>query len=206
MDLYISATSPYARKVRIALIELELEHCVRMIPVNPLEDPPELHARNPLGKIPALQLPDGRVIYDSPVLCAYFNALSERFMLIPAEPSARFDALTREACADGMMDAAVAVVMERRRPAEQQSAQWLLRWQNAIHRSAAYFNHKMATVQGRFDIGDIALATAMDYVDFRLSALGLLNDHTDLRSWRGTLADRPSLIRTHPDVPIAPRI
>ena len=200
MDLYTSATSPYARKVRIALLELGLEHLVRMIPVNPLEDPAELHSHNPLGKIPALRLPDGHVICDSPVICAYFNALSERVSLIPDELDARFNALTRESGADGMMDAAFAIVMERRRPAEQQSALWMSRWQNAIRRSAESFNQQIATARGRFDIGDIALAAAMDYIDFRLSDLDLLSGQGNLRNWRIGLADRSSLALTHPDV------
>lgn len=147
MKLFYSPTSPYARKCRALAIEKGIEGRLEIITASPMSNPPELQAANPLGKVPALVLADGSCIVDSPVICAYLDSLGDTPRLIPADPAARFDALTREALADGIMDAAFAIVMERKRPEPQRSAEWLLRWTSAIRRSVAHFNTRLLTRQ-----------------------------------------------------------
>jgi len=197
MKLFYSPTSPYARKCRALAIEKGVEGRLEIITASPMSNPPDLQAANPLGKVPALVLADGICIVDSPVICAYLDSLADTPRLIPADPTARFDALTREALADGIMDAAFAIVMERKRPEPQRSAEWLLRWTSAIRRSVAHFNRRIPTRQ-QPDIGDLSLACALAYVDFRLGDLAWDAEAPALRTWLSTVHARPSLSATAP--------
>lgn len=197
MKLFYSPTSPYARKCRALAIEKGIESKLEIITISPMSNPPELQAANPLGKVPALLLASGQCIVDSPVICAYLDSLSDAPRLIPADPAARIDALTREALADGIMDAAFAIVMERKRPEQQRSPEWLLRWTSAIRRSVAHFNTRIPTRQ-QPDIGDLSLASALGYVDFRLGDLVWDADAPLLRDWLSSVTTRPSLSATAP--------
>lgn len=202
MKLFYSPTSPYARKCRALAIEKGIEGRLAIITASPMSNPPELQVANPLGKVPALVLADGSCIVDSPVICAYLDSLSDAPRLIPADPAARFDALTREALADGIMDAAFAIVMERKRPEPQCSPEWLLRWTSAIRRSVTHFNTRLPTrqqpVSPQPDLGDLSLACALAYVDFRLGDLAWDAEAPALRAWLSTVHARPSLSATAP--------
>ena len=197
MNLYYSPTSPYARKCRVVAIEKGLAAQLRLITASPLSDPPELHAANPLGKVPALVLPDGRCIIDSPVICEYLDTLSAGARLIPTDPTARIDCRTREALADGIADAAFALTMERLRPEPQRSPDWNTRWTNAIRRSVAHVNANTPDRQ-QPDLGDIALACALAYVDFRHADLAWDADAPALRAWLTNMLARPSFAQTAP--------
>lgn len=197
MKLFYSPTSPYARKCRALAIEKGIESKIEIVTASPMSNPPELQAANPLGKVPALVLADGTCIADSPVICAYLDSLSDAPRLVPADPVARLDALTREALADGIMDAAFAIVMERKRPDQQRSPEWLLRWTSAIRRSVAHFNARIP-MRKQLDIGDLSLACALAYVDFRLGDLVWDAEAPALRAWFSSVHARPSLAATAP--------
>lgn len=197
MKFFYSPTSPYARKCRALAIEKGLEAKLEIMIASPMSNPPDLQAANPLGKVPALVLASGQCIVDSPVICAYLDSLSDAPHLIPANPASRIDALTREALADGVMDAAFAIVMERKRPDQQHSPEWLERWTAAIRRSVVYFSSRIPARQ-QPDIGDLALACALGYVDLRLGDLAWDREAPGLRAWFSSVHARPSLAGTAP--------
>jgi glutathione S-transferase len=197
MKLLYSPTSPYARKVRAVAIEKGVADWIELTLVNPLgHDTHELRRLHPLGKVPALVLPDGRVVVDSPVICDHLNALGPEPQLIPTEADARLDALTRQAIADGVADAAFNLVMEARRPTAQRSPDWTARWMAAIERSVVVLGERLAP--GRFDLGDIATAVSLLYLDFRLPELGWRAANPVLATWVDQVAGRPSLADTAP--------
>jgi glutathione S-transferase len=130
MKLIATLTSPYARKVRIALAEKKFEYA--LVEDSPWTPGNAVAAVNPLGKIPVLVLDDGTALFDSRVIVEYLDTVSPVSRLIP-EPSRQRIAVKRlEALADGICDAAAAIVLERRRPAPQQSAEWIERQQRKI--------------------------------------------------------------------------
>lgn len=197
MKLFHSPTSPYARKCLALAIEKGIAGRIELVTASPLGDPPDLHAANPLGKVPALVLADGRCIVDSPVICEFLDGLPGLAKLIPHGDAARIDCRTREALADGICDAAFSLVMERKRPEAQRSPDWSDRWTSAIRRSVARFNASCpARVQP--DLGDIALACALGYVDFRLGDLCWDAEAPALRAWLETIKARTSLAATAP--------
>lgn len=192
-----SPTSPYARKVRVCLIEKGVEDQVVLVAVNPLgDDTGELRRSNPLGKVPALVIDDGRVIIDSPIICEWLDAIAPEPRLIPINLDGRLDVLTRQAIADGVADAAFSLVMEARRPEAQRSPEWTERWTAAIKWGVTTLGERVAS--DRFDLGDIATAVALLYLDFRLPALGWRNANPELASWADRVAERPSLAQTRP--------
>ncbi|MCG8442989.1 MAG: glutathione S-transferase N-terminal domain-containing protein [Caulobacterales bacterium] len=196
MRLFYSPTSPYARKALATAIEKGLDGAIALVTLNPLDDDPALLAANPLGKVPALALDDGRVLFDSPVICAYLDETGSGPRLTPADDAGRLAAATREALADGLADAALAIVMERRRPAAQRSPYWLERWARAIRRATQVAEADPPA--GPLDHGHLALAVALGYLDFRLPDLDWAADAPRLGAWRSDISARESLARTAP--------
>lgn len=191
MQLYYSSTSPYARKARVAIIERGLQDRVEMILAAPLEPGSEKVIPNPLGKIPVLVLDDGGVLYDSPVICQYLLANG-------AGPADDWDELRRHALADGVIDAAFSAVMERRRPAAQQSPEWLARWEAAIVRALDAMDREVAALGPDFGLAAIAWACALGYLDFRMASLAWRERRAGLAAWYAGAADRPSMKATVP--------
>lgn len=198
MKLLYSPTSPYARKVRVCLIEKGLAGQVDIVGVDVLGKPDMVRGDNPLAKIPTLVLDDGTSLFDSPVICEYLDGLAPAPKLIP-DGAARFEVLKRQALADGAMDAAFNLVMERRRPEPQRSEEWTTRWTNAISHALAALDAQISA-NAPFDLGWIAALCARDYVEFRLGDLGLAARTPKLTAWRATLADRPSIAISNPPV------
>ncbi|MGC2857339.1 glutathione S-transferase N-terminal domain-containing protein [Novispirillum sp. DQ9] len=198
MRLLFSATSPYARKVRVLILEKGLADRVESVPTNPLEDPPALSAVNPLHKVPALLLDDGQALYDSPLICEYLDVTFPTPRFIPEAGAERWRVLKLQALADGILDAALPIVMELRRPETERSAAWLERWQRAITRGVAVADADHSALDGPLDLGQVALVAALDYLDFRLPDLAWQDRHPELAAWHRALLERPSLRATDP--------
>ena len=114
MKLIIARPSPYARKVRVALIEKACD--CEIIVANPWLPDRRVSDANPLGKVPALLLDDGRVVHDSKVIIEYLETMALPPALIPAEPQQRVAHKQIEALADGVCDAVVLIALEGTRP------------------------------------------------------------------------------------------
>ena len=124
LKLRSGAPSPFGRKVKIAAALLGIEIEVIATDTNNPDDP--LRKDNPLGKIPALIREDGRCVYDSRVILEFLDLQAGGGKIIPQEPEARIAALTLQALADGIMDAALLQVYEGRwRAPEHHDRKWL---------------------------------------------------------------------------------
>ena len=199
MKLYYANTSPYARKVRMTVIEKGLKDRVEQIFANPFEDSPDLKLTNPLGKVPALITDDGQVIFDSPVICAYLDSQSPDGRLIPDGPE-RWQVLTNEALTDGILDAAYAIVMERRRDDKQQSTMWQERWTIAIFRSIEAIENDISRFEGGLTIAHIGLGAALGYLQFRLPDLDWQKNCPKTSAWFETFSHRSSMTETDPEL------
>src|SRR4030065_1633599 len=136
MNLVTSLTSPYGRKARVVLLEKKIPFQLQV--ENPwLPDSPVV-GLNPLGKVPVLVLEDGGSVFDSRVIVEYLDHVSPVAHLIPSDLKTRLIVRGVEALADGVTDATVAVYLERKRPPEQQSREWLgVRGKNPVRRRGA---------------------------------------------------------------------
>jgi len=200
MKLYYSPTSPYVRKVMILLAETGQSDAVELIPasgtpVDPATMPVTL---NPLGKIPALERPDGPTLYDSRVICRYLDARAGG-KLYP-QGDRLWDTLTLEATADGMIDAAILCVYETRvRPEEKYFEPWVEGQWAKVARSVSALEAKwMSHLHGPLDIGQIAVACALGYLDFRHAARDWRASAGQLAAWYETFSKRESFAATVP--------
>jgi glutathione S-transferase len=174
LTLRTSPASPFGRKVRIAAALLGLEARIAIVPADTGDPADSLRQQNPLGKIPALIAEGGEAIFDSRVIVEYLDGLAGGGRLIPADLAARIRALTLQALADGIADAAVLQVYERRmrEPAER-SAKWVDYQAGKVTRALAALESKPpqvgATHTGAPHVGAIALACTLGYLDLRFA-------------------------------------
>jgi glutathione S-transferase len=198
MKLYCSHTSPYARKVRVFIREKGGSAHVAEETVAAMEDPSSLHEANPLGKVPALIMPDGTSWFDSPLICEFLEGALEGPTLIPPAPAQRLRALRQQALADGIMDAATSIIFERNRKDAEQSPTWLGRWERAILRSLAVLENEVTDLDGPVDLGVISVGAALGYLDFRHATLNWQEKFPELAGWWRDMAKRPSFADTAP--------
>ncbi|WP_269715033.1 glutathione S-transferase family protein [Caulobacter sp. NIBR2454] len=194
MQLLYSPTSPFARKVRVAMIELGLEDRIQLAAVDPWTDE-TLRGQNPLSKVPTLVTGDGEIIFDSRVICEYLDEIAGGGRLFPATGPDRWRALTAQALADGIGDAAVRVVAQEKRPAAEQHADQIARQRAAI--LAALDSLEDDAFDGRFGIGQIAVAAQLGYLDFR-KVLDWRENRPILTEWYERVRRRPSMKASEP--------
>jgi glutathione S-transferase len=200
MKLFASLTSPYARKVRIALAEKKIDY--DLIEASPWEAAGGIAQYNPLGKIPALVLEDGTSLFDSRVIVEYLDAVSPVSRLIP-EPSRQRIAVKRwEALADGICDAAMQIAQERRRPARQQSKTHVAHQEQKIIRALDVLARELeerpwCNGEG-YSLADIATGCALGHLDLRHAEIDWRERHANLARLAERLAARPSFADTAP--------
>jgi glutathione S-transferase len=194
MKLLGSVTSPFVRKVRVVAEELGLGDRIALVPTDTSD--PALGVVNPLGKIPALILDDGEALYDSAVIVAYIDHLGGNRM-IPAAGPERWRVLRLEALADGIADAAVAAVMEKRRPAASRSADFLALQRGKIVRGLDRLEIEVSRFEG-LDAGTIATGATLGYLDFRHPDLDWRAGRPKLAAWFEAFARRPSMAGSAP--------
>jgi glutathione S-transferase len=201
MKLFYSTTSPYSRKARVIAIEkgladrLALEHC------NPHELFPPLLEANPLHRVPTLVTDSGEVLFDSPVICEWLDSLVPEPCLLPAGGSPRWMVLRGQALADGMLDDAVAIVLERRRPENLQSAETIDARQAVLLRCAGVLEADVPALPRTLNLAHISVGCALGYLDFRMPELDWRSGHPALTEWFEQFAHRPAMMATRPELP-----
>lgn len=200
LRLIASKTSPYARKVRVALAEKKIE--CEMIEMSAWDAGNPVHGYNPLGKLPVLLLDDGTNLFDSRVIVEYLDLVSPVSRLIPEPARQRILVRRWEALADGVSDAAALIAIERRRPAELQSADWVARQQRKIEAGVEELSRELGDktwCSGEsYSLADIATGCALGYLDLRYAELDWRAAYDNLARLFEKLAKRPSFADTTP--------
>ncbi|MEP6702586.1 MAG: glutathione S-transferase N-terminal domain-containing protein, partial [Betaproteobacteria bacterium] len=172
MKLYVASASPFGRKASIVIDELGLGSRVHQEPatVTPVSRNEEIARDNPLAKIPTLILDDGSSLFDSPVICEYLDSLSDAPRFFPSESPARWIALRRQALADGLMDAAILLRYESvLRPEPLRWADWIAGQKTKVMAALDAMEADAPAFGSGFDIGHIATACAVGYLDLRFA-------------------------------------
>jgi glutathione S-transferase len=200
MKLYHSPTSPYVRKCMILLMETGQLADVTLIASTgtPLDASQMPVAQNPLGKIPALERPDGPAIYDSRVICRYLDDRAGG-RLYPAGPRL-WETLTLEATGDGIVDAAILMVYEWRiRPEERRMPEWVEgQWAKVARALDAIEARWISHLNGPLDMGQVSVACALGYLDFRHGPRNWRETRPQLAAWEARFAMRDSAKATVP--------
>ena len=200
MKLFHSPASPFVRKVVVLLHELGKQDDVALATVTTtaLASDEALKAANPLARLPALVRPDGGTLYDSRVITAYLDDLYGGGFY--PGTAARWDVLTLEATGDGIMDSAVSMVYEKRLRAEaQQSNDWIEAQWGKVHRAIGVLNERwMSHLTAPVNMGQVSVACALSYLDFRLDARNWRQGHEALARWHADFEARGSMQSTQP--------
>ena len=196
MKLHHSPASPYVRKVVACAIARGIDGQLERVETNPYDLPAGLLVDNPLSKVPCLVTADGLALFDSPVICEYLDRVGNERPLFPPAGAARWRALRQQALADGVMDAAVSVRMERGRPQEAARDAAMFRSKAAVERTLDALEADVPIQH--VDIGTIALACALGYLDLRFADDAWRTGRPRLAAWHEIMAARPELTRTAP--------
>ena len=201
MKLIFAPASPFARKVRILIIELGLQDSVTLVDagaVSPVSNNGDLNSVNPLGMLPALKLDNGDSLSDSPLICEYLNDLADG-PFFPSDANRRFRTLGLQALADGMLDLSVALRYETTFRPEQLRWQTWIDFQNEKVQSGL---DKLESICNQFEptplIGEITVACVLGYLDFRFADLDWRAGRPALTDWFEQIMLLESLANTRP--------
>ena len=202
MKLIASYTSPYARKVRIAMAEKRIE--CDFVQENVWAADTTVNLYNPLGKIPVLILDDGVAIYDSRVIVEYLDGITPVSRLIPENGRDRLLVRRWEALGDGIVDAGIAVFLERKRPETQQNKDWIDRQLGKANRGIAAAARELGDKDfchgTALSLADISLGCGLLWLEFRLPHIIWRESHSNLKAWIEKLETRASFVETVPRV------
>lgn len=183
MKLIGSLTSPFVRKVRIVAMEkhIDLEFAVD-IPWTPDTKVPDA---NPLGKVPVLLMDDGSTLFDSRVIVEYLDTVTPVSRLIPEGNRQRISVKRWEALADGIVDAAALIFLERtKRAPEHQSQDWVVRQEQKMFRGLEAMSEELGEKKfctgETMNLADIAVGCALSYLDFRFPEINWREAHPNL--------------------------
>lgn len=196
MKLHWSPRSPYVRKVMIMAHEAGIAHqieCVRTV-VSMFKPADELFADNPLNKLPTLVLDDGSALFDSRVICEYLDTCHGGPRLFPETGNERLVTLRNQALGDGLLDVSMMRLTERLKPEERRTEAIILSNERKSSAAVDRLESDIALLTDRaFDIGHIAIGTALGYLDFRFDVDNWRNGHPKLAAWHAEFVQRPSV-------------
>lgn len=201
MKLIGSLSSPFVRKVRVVMAEKKLDY--EFVLEDVWADDTQISQYNPLGKIPCLIMDDNGSLFDSRVIVEYLDTLSPVGRLIPQQGRDRTATKCWEAIADGVLDAAAAIHIERtKRSAELRSEPWITRQQGKIKGALEFMDKGLDDLPFcmgvNFSLADIAVGCALSYLDLRLPELDWRAQHRNLQRLDEKLSARPSFVDNKP--------
>ncbi len=195
MKLIGSVTSPYVRKVRVVLAEKKLDYAFEQENVWGADT--TISQSNPLGKVPCLVMEDGSALYDSRVIAEYLDTLTPVCKLLPPNGRDRADVKVWEALADGVLDAAILVRLEKTlRPQEQQSEAWIERQMGKVHAGLAVMSDNLGETpfcRGiHYTLADVAVGCCLGWLSFRFPDIAWRDDYENLARLYDKLSERQS--------------
>lgn len=201
MKLIGSLASPYVRKVRVVLAEKKLDYQFEL--ENVWAPDTTIDKLNPLGKVPSLVMEDGNVMIDSRVMVEYLDTLTPVCKLLPPNGRDRADVKCWEALADGMLDAAIIVRLERtQRPPALQSEDWMARQMRKVQLGLASLSDKLgesAYCAGiHYSLADVAVGCTLGWLSFRFPEISWRDDYPNLARLYDKLSERQSFKDTVP--------
>jgi glutathione S-transferase len=196
MKLAFTPASPFARKVRIAAIELGLIDRIEFFPASVAPGTPneEYSKINPQKKLPALITDDGDIIIDSYVIVEYLDELAGGGKLIPASGRTRWQVKSDHSLLQATLDSMLLCRYERMvRPQGLQWQAWSDDHWNRAWRTMALFENRPDVLSRPLDIVQIALACVLGYADFRFTDCGWRKAYPNLDAFNARMLERPSI-------------
>lgn len=200
LKLYGSTRSPYVRKVLIAAHETGAigDIVMEQMVVTALAANPTMLSVNPLGQIPTLILDDGQALFDSNVICRYLDLVAGKGQLHPREIAAEIAMMRLLALGDGLTAALMSLLSEKSRSQPEHSERRLAALREKLPLIFATLEAEAPRMmQAPFDMAQIAIVSALCYIDFRLSDDVVWREtHPSLANWFAAVGQRPSVVAT----------
>lgn len=196
MRLYMTAPSPFVRKCRVVVREKGLVERVQEVVADPYANDPDLVAANPIAQAPALVADDGTAFTDSPLICAYLDAIGSGTRLIP-DGEAQWKVRRLEALADAALEMGVKLVLENRRPEHERSPSWIARWTAGMGRALDALEAWNPPADP-LDLGVIATGCTVTWIGFRHPDFDWKSGRPNLTALSEKLEQRPSFRETYP--------
>ena len=196
MRLYYTVPSPFARKCRIVAREkgIALDEVI----VDPYASDPDLVAANPLIQVPTLVTDADGAISDSPVICDWLDAHGSGPRLTPVDGPDRWRVKRLETLANGALEMGVKLVLEKRRPENERSPSWILRWTDNMARSLDAIE-AWGPSPDPLDMGVITTGVAVTWIGFRHPDFDWTSGRPNLVALQAALEARASFAATRPD-------
>ena len=195
MELFLNGTSPYARVVRVVALEKQFGDSLDLSWVDPWSDDAALLGVNPHARVPVLLTDDGVALSESLLICLYLDGVGGARKLLP--PAQQGEVLAQAGVGQGLIDAAFNTVMARKHQGAGADATLLgqRRWR-AIERSLKQLDEQLGVPLTEPLLGDIIVAVALSYLDFRLPEYAWQQAHPRLADWDALMQVRPSFVAT----------
>lgn len=187
----------------MTVLELGIADKVQLVDMNPRDPATRFWQKNPLAKIPALELDDGRIIYDSPVICEYLSATYGKGRLLEGSVRDVWDVRTLVALADGATDAGMLVRLELMRPENERSPSDMAKQMATVARAFDRLQELLSGGDDSADLGTIAAGCCIAWVPFRHPSIDWLGERPGLARWYERFAARESMVRTAPGAPLS---
>jgi glutathione S-transferase len=200
MKLLYSSNSPYARKLRVLISEKKAPVVLEKITLTDKNS--TIYQYNPLGKVPTL-IVQNISIFDSPVIAEYIDHKSDLPRLIPSDFDKKILIKRWETISDGLCDAAVEIMLEKRKPFSQQNTDIFEKQMKKIKLSLEWLNREMEDkiyyLENKFSYADIAAGCALGYIKLRYPEIDFENEYLNLHLLYELLMQRPSFQKTMPE-------
>ena len=200
MRLFYASASPFARIVRVALLETGLDQQVQKQEVT-LRDPASaLLPFNPVGRVPTLELDNGTILTESLLILNYIDTLHTGRPLLPRDGSEQWRTLARMGTAAGFLEGIVTWARELRRPPNWQSPAVIALETTRVNRTADVLERAVSdgAYTGPIDAARIVLGCALGWVEPRHPVWHWRERRPSLSAWFDAIAATPSFQATIP--------
>jgi len=196
MKITASGASPYVRKAMACAIARGIDNQLEKWTIATTD--PVLSNTNPLGKIPTLVTDEGVALFDSPMICEFLDSIGSAPALFPAAGPERWKALRLHAIGDGILDASQPRRRELALPQDEGRVAYIDLQRGKVARAVDVLEKEAASLGALKTIGDIAVACALGYLDFRFAHEPWRPGHPKLEAWYSSVVSLPPMAKTMP--------
>tara|TARA_B100000989_G_scaffold294138_1_gene272656 strand:- start:355 stop:960 length:606 start_codon:yes stop_codon:yes gene_type:complete len=196
MKLFMTPTSPYSRRARIAIIEAGYRNQCEEIDVSPIpENLDTLLCAHPSGKAPTLLLDNGIGLSECILIAQHMNDISEG-KLYPKDPAERLSCQTIESIGSVLMDSLFTRSSQNRLDASEQSPTILKKETDRSKRLYRALDEIVSELEGKKHMGALTVACALSYADWRGAEDNWRVKHPRLDAWMKEIKQHQSFATT----------
>ena len=201
MKLYITKGSPYARIVRVVVLEKGLADRVEVISAKTRTTDSPYYNINPSGRVPYLVCNDGLGLEDSALICSYLDNLDGKPMFTLPAGAQGFEARRLEALVRSMLDGMAVLGREKWRPVTEQSPKIVLHETDRAKRLLALWERGIddPVFHGPLNMVQIVMGCTLGFADL-IPEFEWRPGHPKLAAWFKGISARESFVETAPPV------